>query len=271
MIPENTSWCSIHNINIDDFGCSSCNRDGHITINYCSKHAYDFYDYSGCPWCRNEKVNQTIGYQVGVQEETGCVVLRKQSWQRWPKKENDENDKKIMKQRKYLPTLAELLDRLVISQTKELKIPEHREEYTQEINDIVHDIQLIIDDSSDKTGGKFIDANMLRDVIILSLINREIWINEENARKGNKEGNKLELSHGLNGIRNAAKNKIQEKFGGRKDYKIDNVQIAKQWIPSGYYSKPEDEDEYLLCENCGLEVHPNLPCEEVGGIDKRKK
>jgi succinate dehydrogenase/fumarate reductase cytochrome b subunit len=31
----------------------------------------------------------------------------------------------------------------------------------------------------------------------------------------------LELTHGLNGIRNAAKNKIQEIAGGRKDYKID--------------------------------------------------
>ena len=36
-----------------------------------------------------------------------------------------------------------------------------------------------------------------------------------------KDGNNLELTHGLNGIRNTAKNKIQEVVGGRKDYKID--------------------------------------------------
>jgi len=33
----------------------------------------------------------------------------------------------------------------------------------------------------------------------------------------------LMLTHGLNGIRNTAKNKIQEKIGGRKDYKIDCI------------------------------------------------
>lgn len=266
MIPENT-WCQIHNKIFDGFECHDCKEKRET---FCQKHQYSIGDYDfesatfsspECPWCEKEKIDQTIGYTADIQGKDKSLVLER------PKTHIME---KIMKQRKYLPTLAELLDRLIISQTKELKIPEHREEYTQEINDIVHDIQFIIDDSSDKAGGKLIDANMLRDVIILSLINREIWINEENARKGNKEGNNLELSHGLNGIRNAAKNKIQERLGGRSDHKIDNVQVAKQWIPSGY-SKPEDEDEYPPCENCGLEIHPNLPCEEVGGVDKRKK
>ena len=31
------------------------------------------------------------------------------------------------------------------------------------------------------------------------------------------------LTHGLNGIRNTVKNKIQELDGGRKDYKIDCI------------------------------------------------
>ena len=48
-----------------------------------------------------------------------------------------------MSERKYLPTLAELIDRLSISQLKEVKLPEHKEEYAQEISDIVYDIQLI--------------------------------------------------------------------------------------------------------------------------------
>ena len=38
---------------------------------------------------------------------------------------------------------------------------------------------------------------------------------------GIKDGNNLELTHGLNGIRNTAKNIIQTVAGGRKDYKID--------------------------------------------------
>jgi len=51
-----------------------------------------------------------------------------------------------MADRKYLPTLAELVDRLSISQLKEVFISEYKEEYSQEINDILHDIQLIIEE-----------------------------------------------------------------------------------------------------------------------------
>ena len=42
--------------------------------------------------------------------------------------------------RKYLPTLGELIDRLSIVQLKEVKIPQHKEEYSKEISDIVNDI-----------------------------------------------------------------------------------------------------------------------------------
>ena len=35
--------------------------------------------------------------------------------------------------RKYLPTLGELIDRLTIVQLKEVKIPQHKKEYEQEI------------------------------------------------------------------------------------------------------------------------------------------
>jgi hypothetical protein len=48
--------------------------------------------------------------------------------------------------RRYLQTLSELIDRLSIVQLKEVFIPEHKAEYSQEIDDIVHDIQVIIDE-----------------------------------------------------------------------------------------------------------------------------
>ena len=47
-------------------------------------------------------------------------------------------------ERKYLPTLSELIDRLSIIQLKEVFIPEHKEEYANEIKDVVHDIDLLI-------------------------------------------------------------------------------------------------------------------------------
>ena len=120
-----------------------------------------------------------------------------------------------MKQsRKYLPTLSELIDRLSIVQLKEVFIPEHKEEYAKEIEDIMHDIDVVLDNRKP-------DAEMIRAIIVLAQMNLHIWHNESNYRKGIKDGNNLELTHGLNGIRNTAKNMIQEKMGGRKDYKID--------------------------------------------------
>ena len=128
-------------------------------------------------------------------------------------------------ERKYLPTLAELIDRLSIAQLKEVKIPEHKAEYAQEIKDIVHDIQLCLDNSDTPVSGETIRA-----IVVLAQINTHIWQNESNYRKGIKEGNNLELTHGINGIRNTAKNKIQEVVGGRMDYKIDCLAAEfKDW------------------------------------------
>ena len=120
-----------------------------------------------------------------------------------------------MNDRKYLPTLSELIDRLSIAQLKEVFISEHKTEYAEEITDICHDIQLILNQCED------IDAETIRAIVVLSQMNLHIWHNESNYRKGIKDGNNLELTHGLNGIRNTAKNKIQELAGGRKDYKVD--------------------------------------------------
>ena len=121
-----------------------------------------------------------------------------------------------MSNRKYLPTLSELIDRLSIVQLKEVFIPEHKAEYADEIKAIVHDIQLYLEESKEP-----ITADTIRAIVVLSQMNLHIWHNESNYRKGIKDGNNLELTHGLNGIRNVAKNKIQEVMGGRKDYKID--------------------------------------------------
>lgn len=130
-----------------------------------------------------------------------------------------------MKKRKYLPTLSELIDRLSIAQLKEVFITEHKEEYAQEISDIMHDIQLILDQEE-----IILDSKTVRAVVVLSQMNLHIWHNESNYRKGIKDGNNLELTHGLNGIRNTSKNKIQEKSGGRKDYKIDCLAAEfKDW------------------------------------------
>jgi hypothetical protein len=118
--------------------------------------------------------------------------------------------------RKYLPTLGELLDRLTIVQIKEVKIPEHKAEYAKEIAEILHDVDQLL-----SRGEIYFNAEMLRALVVLAQMNLHIWVNETNFRRGVKDGNNLELTHGLNGIRNTAKNMIQAIVGGRKDYKID--------------------------------------------------
>ena len=121
--------------------------------------------------------------------------------------------------RKYLPTISDLIDRLSIIQLKEVFIPEHKEEYAQEIKDIVHDLNEL-----------GLDGKMIRAIIVLSQMNLHIWHNETEYRKGEGDGN-LGLTHGLNGIRNTAKNKIQDEVGeGRKDYKVDCIAAEfKDW------------------------------------------
>lgn len=130
-----------------------------------------------------------------------------------------------MNERKYLHSLGDLIDRLSIVQLKEVFIAEHKEAYSQEIADIVHDIQMILDENKGQ-----ITAETIRAVVVVSQMNLHIWHNESNYRRGIKDGNNLELTHGLNGIRNTAKNVIQEAVGGRKDYKVDCLAAEfKDW------------------------------------------
>ena len=120
--------------------------------------------------------------------------------------------------RKYLPTISDLIDRLSIVQLKEVFIPEHKEEYAKEIKDIVHDLSELMKDE-ESTG------EMIRAVVVLSQMNLHIWHNETKYRAGEGDGN-LGLTHGLNGIRNTAKNKIQDELIDeveRKDYKVDCI------------------------------------------------
>ena len=133
-----------------------------------------------------------------------------------------------MEERKYLPTLSELIDRLSIIQLKEVFIPEHKTEYANEIEDIVHDIDIIM--RSQVTIN--MPSEMIRAIIVLAQMNLHIWHNESECRKSGGEGN-LKLTHSINGVRNTAKNKIQEAVSGRSDYKVDCLAAEHcDWEPS---------------------------------------
>ena len=85
--------------------------------------------------------------------------------------------------RKYLPTLSELIDRLSITQLKEVFINEHKQEYSEEISDILHDIDLTL-----KEKNVIISSEVIRAIVVLSQMNLHIWHNESNYRKGIKDG-----------------------------------------------------------------------------------
>ena len=129
-----------------------------------------------------------------------------------------------MSDRQWLPTLGELIDRPSIHQLKEIFIPENKENYANEIKQMVHDIDLVLKENKDNITGEVIRA-----LIVLAQMNCHIWYNETKVRNGDKDGN-LHLTHGINGIRQTASNKIMEVVGGRKDYKVDCIAAEfKDW------------------------------------------
>ena len=119
--------------------------------------------------------------------------------------------------RKYLPTFAELIDRMSICQLKAIFIPENKEAYDQEIADIQHDLDQMIEEKNIK-----LSSEMLKATSIVMLTNRYIWENESKCRNGDSQALELlKLTHSINGVRNLAKNVISRELGERVDLKID--------------------------------------------------
>ena len=134
----------------------------------------------------------------------------------------DEHGPDIPEQRKYLPTLAELIDRLSIVLLKAIFIPEHHQEYLVERMLIEHDIDLELRRCVPIQKGRWINAKIVTATLMLMLSNRYIWENESKARQGGSEQDKLlKLTHSINGVRSTAKNIIAKEFGNRTDKKVD--------------------------------------------------
>lgn len=127
----------------------------------------------------------------------------------------------VYEPRQYLPTLADLIDRLSIVTLKEIYIPENRDAYRVEREMIKHDIDLLLTGYSSHT----VIANpaeFIRACMICMLANRVIWESESKARAGGSEQDHLlKFSHSVNGVRATAKNVIAKTFGERVDLKVD--------------------------------------------------
>ena len=114
--------------------------------------------------------------------------------------------------RLYLPTLAELIDRLTVDQIKEVLIAKNKASYAEEMKCIEHDIDQIIQEKNIQ-----LSAHLLRYVIILAQFNLHIWYNKDKMREDPEHyAELLTMAHQLNGIRNQMKNLIIEESGDRQ-------------------------------------------------------
>lgn len=121
--------------------------------------------------------------------------------------------------RQYLPTFAELIDRLSIVTLKSIKIHENKVEYEKEAHLIMNDILEVMKDIKIEEWGQFIRA-----ILVIMFANETIWQNESKARLGGNEQDKLlKFTHSVNGVRNNAKNVISQLVGERKDLKLDCI------------------------------------------------
>lgn len=139
------------------------------------------------------------------------------------KKQNKKNEKSKKLERQWLPSIADLIDRLSIHQLKEVFIPEFKDKYREEMSQMVNDLDLLCGKKSIILNGKLIRA-----IIVLAQINEHIWYNESNVRASQETEAKqdlalLKLTHGLNGIRNQTMNYILDLINEseRHDYKTD--------------------------------------------------
>lgn len=124
-----------------------------------------------------------------------------------------------MSERKWLPTVGEMLDRITILELRHLHNPSQREAIKSEIDDLLDDINLALP----KSPYPAITAQFLREVIILAQFNTHIWNNEDMARKGEKNGNELYFTHSCNGVRCRAKDRLNKRVNNRLDTKVNAI------------------------------------------------
>jgi hypothetical protein len=121
-------------------------------------------------------------------------------------------------ERKYLPTAADLIDRLSICLMKKIFIGG----YDDEIKAIMHDLNNY---EAPRESGPEHKADFIYAILILMLANRTIWENESIVRQGGYSdpvmAQRLVFTHSINGVRTRAKNRINNLCGERIDHKVD--------------------------------------------------
>tara|TARA_B100000902_G_C27254333_1_gene887041 strand:- start:615 stop:1052 length:438 start_codon:yes stop_codon:yes gene_type:complete len=125
---------------------------------------------------------------------------------------NEENKKN---ERKFLPPLAELLDRLTVTQIKQALLGDKNKDFAKEMKKISHDMDIIISEENIQ-----LDSKLIRIIVLISQMNLHIWNNkdlmQDNLENDDEYLKLLKLAHQLNGIRNKMKNQLLD-IEGTKD------------------------------------------------------
>lgn len=104
--------------------------------------------------------------------------------------------------REYELPLGELVERLTIVQLRELLL--NSDKYEKEIKALEHDIDLILTEK-----GVTVNARIIRIIFLTAQLNTLIWLYKDKMNEAPENYAKyLKLSHQLNGLRNALKNKL---------------------------------------------------------------
>jgi len=120
-----------------------------------------------------------------------------------------------MTERRYTPSFSELCDRLSIVAQKWVyaESEDQKKVFTSEISDIVHDLDLFIEE------GVKVNGQMILAQIFLTLANCHIFENEGAAR-GDGDKADLKKTHQLNSDRSMCKARISSLCNGRIDPKL---------------------------------------------------
>jgi hypothetical protein len=114
--------------------------------------------------------------------------------------------------RQFLPTFAELIDRMTVTQIKLSLIENGKEDFRDELRKISHDLNNIINANEIP-----LNSELILTFINLSQLNLHIWNNkdkmQENLDNQDIYLQLLKVSHQLNGFRNQLKNKLLEVEG----------------------------------------------------------
>ena len=130
---------------------------------------------------------------------------------------------------------SELIDKLIVSQIKQVMKNKNYKEYENGISSIIKAINLNI-----RNKKIYLDSKLINLIIALSQINTFIWLLRDKVRESNKNlDNNIRLSHQLNALRNKVKNRLITYLDGEKDSQ-KKTNVNKEDLKGWKYSIVED-------------------------------